>query len=851
MTPREGEVLALLAEQLTYVEIGARLFISARTVETHVESLRRQFGARDRRELVQLAAAANGATLPAPLSSFVGRLSERAELADALAGARLVTAVGPGGVGKTRLAQRVAADLVARHRDGTFYVDLVPIAGSDDLLASVARVVAPVHTGSALQTLVAVIGARHVLLLLDNCEHLVDPVARLVEELLSNCPALRVLLTSRSRLLLPHERVYEVPGLDPPSDAADLFLARCDVPGLDRDRVSAVCEALGGLPLAVELAASRLPALGLDGVETALADQASLLVGGARVTQRHRSLEDLVDWSYQLLTEAEQTLFRAVAVFVGPFDTGAAAVVADVDDASAAVALAGLCEHSLLGAIPGDPTRYRALEPVRQSAARIQDPTDAAAVSTRHHAWCASLLESLAGQQEEDLAWCERLDAIAADARAAADTHDDAALGELLGGLLFRRGRLREAQHAFGRAGTPWALERAAAVAECRLAGAEAYPLFLAAAEGYDRLDDPVGAARMLARAVDHAVRFAGMYPDPVPEGDLRALLDRARAFDGASAVVMVAGAHLDASIDLEEILEATREDPVLRSAALDAIVVARVWSADLPEATKACLLRVDPLEPLCLDPVAGLELKDALHTGSLVAVGAGELALSRDLGARNAALPYLREERALAVEEGLVSAALSGDWDEFPERARAYRLGWERSGRPAAPGRGLAPAAIALVLGLQGSPEREDWLEVLAGVRGVPTAQASDVAYGRVFTALLHLHRDDPLAALTLLDHDDPGWLHLLFTSWREALAAEASVLAGLPDAEARIALAREHCATNPVAERITQRAHTLRIGEPRYVDVPGCPYQQARSLQLAGDPAAGIAYAALGISR
>jgi predicted ATPase/DNA-binding CsgD family transcriptional regulator len=854
MTPREGEVLALLAEQLTYVEIGARLFISARTVESHVESLRRQFGARDRRELVQLATAANGATLPAALSSFVGRESERAELAAALGEARLVTAVGPGGVGKTRLAQTVAADLVTRHRDGTFYVDLVPVADSDDLPASVAQVVAAVHTGSALQTLVAVIGSRHVLLLLDNCEHLVDPVAQLVEHLLSSCPGLRVLLTSRSRLVLPHERVYEVAGLHPRTDAVDLFLARCDTPGLDRDRVSRVCEALGGLPLAVELAAARLPSLGLDGVEHALADQASLLVGGARVAERHRSLEDLVGWSYQLLGEAEQTLFRAVAVFVGPFDAGAAAMVADVDHASAAGSLATLCEHSLLVATPGDPTRYRALEPVRQSAARFQDPAATATVSARHHAWCASEVEELADQHEDDLAWCERLDAIAADARAAADTHDDTALAELLGGLLFRRGRLREAQHAFRRAGTPWALERAAAVAECRLAGAEAYPLFLAAADGYDRVDDPVGAARVLARAVDHAMRFGGMYPEPVPEDDLRALLDRARAIDGASAVVMVAGAHLDAGIDLDEALVATHGDPVLTSSVLDAMVVAHVWSVDLPEATKACLLRVEPLEPLCLDPVAGLELRDALHTASLVAVGAGELALSRDLAARNAALPYLREEHALAGEEGLAAAALSGDWADLPQRARAYRLGWERSGRPTAPGRGLAPAAIALVLGLQGSPEREDWLEVLAGVRGVPTAQASDVAYGRVFTALLLLHRGEPLAALTLLDrydHDDPGWLDLLFTSWREALAAEASVLANLPDADARIALAHERCRTNPVARLVTQRADILRRGEQRYVDVPGCPYQQARSLHLAGDPAAGSAYAALGIRR
>ncbi|MFN2344908.1 MAG: LuxR C-terminal-related transcriptional regulator [Dermatophilaceae bacterium] len=849
MTPREAQVLALLGDHLTYGEIGARLFISPRTVETHVESLRRQFGAGDRRELVRLATAANGATLPAPLSSFVGREVERAELADALAVARLVTAVGPGGVGKTRLAQQVAADLITRHADGTFYVDLVPVTDSADVPIAVERMVAAVHSRSPVETLVAVIDSKHALLLLDNCEHLLEPVARLAEQLLSNCPRLRVLLTSRSRLVLPHERVYEVAGLDPRNDAVDLFMARCDTPDLDRDRVSGVCEALEGLPLAVELAAARLPTLGLDGVESALADQATLLVGGARVAARHRSLDDLVDWSYQLLTPSEQTFFRAVSVFVGPFDAAAAATIAGVDDATAAATLGALCEHSLLGAIPGNPTRYRALEPVRQFAARVQDPTGAATVSARHHRWCAAAVDELAGQPEDDLAWCARLDAIAADARAAADGRGDTALAERLGDLLFRRGRLRDAQRDLVRAGTPQALERAAAVAESRLSGGEAYPLYLAAADGYVEAEDPVGAARVLARAVDHAQRFAGMYPEPVPQDDLRALLERARSIDATSTAVLVASTHQDPSTDLDDVLRATAGDPVLTSAVLDAVVVARVWNSDLPAAMRASLLRADPLEPLRTDPVAGFELKDALHTASLVAIGTGELALSRDLAARNAALPYLREERALAVEEGFAYSALSGDWTDLPERARAYHIGWEQSGRLAAPGRGMAPAAIALVLGLQGSPERQGWLEILAGVRGVPTDQASDVAYGRVFTALLHLHRGEPLAALTLLDHDDQDWLSLLFASWSKALTAEASVLAGQPDAEARVALAQERCHFNPIARLLTERAQALLQGEHRYIDFPGCPYQQARSLQLAGEPTAHSAFAALGI--
>lgn len=841
-------MLALLTEQLTYAEIGARLFISARTVETHVESLRRQLGARDRRELVRLATAARGATLPAPLSSFIGRETERIELAQALAGARLVNAVGPGGVGKTRLAQEVAAGLVTGYPDGTFYIDLVPVGDPAEVPAAVARVVAPANSGSTVDTLVAVIGSRQVLLLLDNCEHQLDAVARLVEQLLAQCPRLRVLLTSRSRLVLPHERVYEVPGLDPQTDAVDLFLARSGTPDLDRDRVSRVCAALGGLPLAVELAAARLPMLGLDGVEMALANQTTLLLGGSRVAARHRSLDDLLGWSSQLLTAAEQTLFHAVSVFTGPFDAAAAGFVADV--ASVSAELGVLCEHSLLGAVPGDPTRYRALEPVRQFAARAQDPAVTAAVSARHHRWCITVVEELAVQLGDGDVWCARLDAIAPEVRVAADAHEDMALWERLGGLLFRRGRLRDAQHAFTRAGTPWDLERAAAVAECRGSGGEAHTLFQEAADGYAGIDNPDGAARVLARAVEHARRFAGMHPEPVAKGELLALLNRARSLGGESASVLVARAHLGSSTNLDVTFAATDGDPVLTSSVLDAIVTAGLSTTDLAEALQASLQRIGPLEPLSSDPISGLELKDALHTAAILAVGAGELTLSRDLAARNAALPYYREESDLAVEESFACAALSGDWVDLPERAQAFRTGWEQSGRLVAPGRGMAPAAIALVLGLQGSAEREGWLEVLAAVRGVPIAQASDVTYARVFAALLHLHRDEPLAALVLLDQDDdPSWLHPVFTSWRAALAAEAAVLAGSSDAGSRVEFAQQSCQTNPVARLLSERAQALYEGEHPYVDVPGCPYQQARSLHLIGEPAAAQAFAALGI--
>ena len=279
VSAREAEVLELLAEHLTYGEIGSRLFISARTVETHVESLRRKLGAADRRELARLVGqyreAGRSASLPAPLSSFVGRSREVAELTAALSASRLVSAVGPGGVGKTRLALRVAETTVDVHPGGTWYVDLVPVVDPAAVAAAVASAIGCTARAprSVEDALVAHVGEASTLLVLDNCEHVVDAVARLVERLLAACAGLRVLVTSRARLVVPHEHAYVVPGLSLPgpdgdvtaagSDAVALFVERAGRSG-DEDRVARICAAVGGIALAIELAAAQVPSLGSD-----------------------------------------------------------------------------------------------------------------------------------------------------------------------------------------------------------------------------------------------------------------------------------------------------------------------------------------------------------------------------------------------------------------------------------------------------------------------------------------------------------------------------------------------------------------------------------------------------------
>ena len=174
---------------------------------------------------------------------------------------------------------------------------------------------------------------------------------------MSSCPQLTVLVTSRVRLALPFERVVPVPGLDPDGDAAALFVERAVAAGsplpaqAERERIAAVCAALGGLPLAVELAAVRMPTLGLDGVERGVIDQSSLLRGGARLQQRHRSMRETIDWSVALIGPAAASALRRLAVLVAPFDADAAVAVAafpPLSPGDVAAALVQLSEHNLL-----------------------------------------------------------------------------------------------------------------------------------------------------------------------------------------------------------------------------------------------------------------------------------------------------------------------------------------------------------------------------------------------------------------------------------------------------------------------------------------------------------------------
>lgn len=319
--------------------------------------------------------------LPVFRTSLHGRESEIGEIGDQLDRWQIVTLCGPGGVGKTRLAVEVARTLRERYEQSLF-VDLSSIEDADAVPGEVAATAGfPVDEGpeGQISKLVRSWRDRTVLLVLDNCEHLVDGVAWSVDRIAAGCPQVDVLSTSREALAVEGERVYQVRSL--PLDAArELFLDRATAvrsdlrpAESDLERVQEICRHLDCLPLAVELAAARVAHLGLAQIATHLDDRFELLTSARRRSrQRRRTLEATVDWSYDLLEEPQRELLRAVGVFSGGFDLDAAAAVWGRDEMQTLDALASLVDKSLV-TVHGQPdgsNRYGLLETIRVYAHR-------------------------------------------------------------------------------------------------------------------------------------------------------------------------------------------------------------------------------------------------------------------------------------------------------------------------------------------------------------------------------------------------------------------------------------------------------------------------------------------------
>jgi predicted ATPase/class 3 adenylate cyclase/DNA-binding CsgD family transcriptional regulator len=359
--------------------------------------------------------------LPIQLTSFVGREQEIVELEGLLARCRLLTLTGTGGAGKTRLALQVAAQVVDRFVDGAWLVELAPVAEPRHIARAIAEVVQVREEPSRPlpRTLQEQLRAKQMLLLLDNCEHLIDACADLAGALIRECPGIRILSTSREPLGVPGETVWRVPSLAVPDRigvatvenlthyaAPRLFIeravsARPDFTVTDHNAtaLAQVCWRLDGIPLAIELAAARISVLSLEQIAQRLDDLFRLLVSGQRTVQaRQQTLRAAIDWSYDLLSETERTFFARLSVFVGGWSLEAAEGICTgggIQQHEVLDLLQQFVDKSLVTAHEiGSAVRYGLLETLREYAAeKLRASGEVAAVRDRHAHWHLELAE--------------------------------------------------------------------------------------------------------------------------------------------------------------------------------------------------------------------------------------------------------------------------------------------------------------------------------------------------------------------------------------------------------------------------------------------------------------------------
>jgi predicted ATPase/class 3 adenylate cyclase len=374
--------------------------------------------------------------LPRNLSSFVGRDTDLEEARQLLAESPLVTITGAGGVGKTRFAVQLAAELLEAHEDGVWLAELETLTDGSLMLQTVASALGIVDEGDGTlsDVLISHLRGRRVLLVLDNCEHVVEACARMANTLLRACPELRILATSREALAVPGETLFPLRSLTlPPIDqlpplerltefeSVRLFIerARASEPSFELTESNAaplveICRRLDGIPLAIELAAARVRSLGTDQIAARLDDRFRLLTGGSRTAlPRHQTLRATIDWSFGLLGDSERAVMRRLAVFAGGFTLEAAEAVCSgdgVEPFEVVDHLGRLVDKSLVGR-QGD--GYRLLDTMREySRQSLVTEDEAEATYTRHRDWYLDLVErakaAFSGPAPSD--WIERFE---------------------------------------------------------------------------------------------------------------------------------------------------------------------------------------------------------------------------------------------------------------------------------------------------------------------------------------------------------------------------------------------------------------------------------------------------------
>ncbi|MGZ9074179.1 MAG: ATP-binding protein [Burkholderiaceae bacterium] len=371
------------------------------------------FSTEHQRSVAELSSAPpqNRHHLPRSVEALIGRERELAQLQTLVAAHRLVTVTGPGGVGKSRLVIEAAWSFVNRFVDGVWLVELAALADPALVPTAITTAlgIAVAPSENPLSALTRQLGNGKLLIVLDNCEHVVDAVASVLESVLSATPNAQALVSSQELIGIEGEHVLRLPSLTVTTEpnptaqqalaagAVQLFVARAQAadPRFVFDErtapaVAAICRRLDGIPLALEMAAGRVPLLGVEGLAARLDERFRVLTAGKRTAlPRHRTLQATLDWSFGLLSLREQAIFRRLGVFAGPFPLAAAAAVAtdgDHDEFGVIEGLAGLCDKSLVAADPSDgQVRYRLLETARAYALeRLADANETAAATRRH-----------------------------------------------------------------------------------------------------------------------------------------------------------------------------------------------------------------------------------------------------------------------------------------------------------------------------------------------------------------------------------------------------------------------------------------------------------------------------------
>jgi predicted ATPase/DNA-binding winged helix-turn-helix (wHTH) protein len=364
--------------------------------------------------------------LPVPSSTLVGRDAAAAHVTELLALHRIVTLTGAGGIGKTRLSLRAARPLLADFANGVWLAELAPISDPKLVPDAVAAALGLKLPGQSLTpaAIGCALAAKQVLLVLDNCEHVIETAAVIAEAIARASPRSRVLATTREPLRVDGECVYQVPPLDAPAagiedldevlryPAVQLFLERTSAAGLPFSanaftvgNIAAICRSLDGLPLAIEIAAARAATLGIGAVASRLHDRFGLLTGGSRTAMpRHQALRATLDWSYDLLSAAERTVLRALSVFSGGFTLHAACAVAAASAAGApdlVDVVAGLVGKSLIVLDLGGVGRYRMLETTRAYAGeKLHEAGEADRAMRCHATFFLRLMADAVGQSK-------------------------------------------------------------------------------------------------------------------------------------------------------------------------------------------------------------------------------------------------------------------------------------------------------------------------------------------------------------------------------------------------------------------------------------------------------------------